>query len=452
MAPENLLVPLMFVTLLVFLFLGVPVAFSLLGTAFLFSLLGIKFGLFGPELLLALPERIFGIMENYVLLAIPFFIFMGTMLERSGLAENLLTTMGKALARIRGGLAISIVLVGTLLAAATGIVGATVITMGLISLPTMLKHKYAKPLACGVIAASGTLGQIIPPSIVLIVLADQLGVPVGDLFLGALVPGILLAGLYIIYIVLVAWLRPEIVPSSGDGSKASFKELFQVVFPPILLIVVVLGSIFKGIATPTEAGAFGAVGAICLAILYRSFNMNDLKESLYTTVKLSSMVMFILIGATAFTLVFRGLYGDFLIEDIFSSLPGGAWGFLLVVNLVVFVLGFFLDFFEIAFIVVPLVAPVAERLLSGWFEVFPEPAKIALVWFGVMISMNLQTSFLTPPLGFALFYLKGVVPPGVTTADIYRGVVPFIAIQLLGLLLVILFPQLVTGLFRVVTP
>ncbi len=449
MAIEDLLPPLMFLTLIILLFSGVPVAFSLMGTAFLFAIIGIKLGFFGSHLLLAIPERIMGIMENYVLLAIPFFIFMGTMLEKSGLAENLLKTMGKLFGPVRGGLAISVIIVGTLLAAATGIVGATVITMGLITLPTMIRYKYSKELACGVIAASGTLGQIIPPSLVLIVLADQLGVSVGDLFIGALIPGLILSGLYILYVLIISFLKPDKAPPvPREAEENLFKEVIKVVVPPLILIVIVLGSIFAGWATPTEAGAFGSVGAILLAMLYRSFSISKMKESLLVTVKLSAMVMFILIGSTCFTLVFRGLYGDFWIEDMLTRLPGGAFGFLFVINLIVFILGFFLDFFEIVFIVIPLVAPVAEHLLSSHFAGFQEPARMALVWFGIIISMNLQTSFLTPPLGFALFYLKGVAPPEVTTAHIYRGIVPFIIIQLIALALVILIPQTVTYLIN----
>ncbi|OAG26792.1 TRAP transporter large permease [Thermodesulfatator autotrophicus] len=452
MTPETLLVPAMFLFLIFLLFLGVPVAFALSGTAFFFSIIGIKLGLFGFELLYALPERLMGIAENYVLLAIPFFIFMGSLLERSGLAENLLETMGEIFSSLRGGLAISVVIVGTLLAAATGIVGATVITMGLISLPAMLKHGYSKKLACGVIAASGTLGQIIPPSIVLIVLADQLGVSVGDMFLAAIAPGLILASFYIIFVFGFSLFNPKAAPAIPKKQYVSAFEFIvkalKVVFPPLLLIVIVLGSIFTGWATPTEAGAFGAVGAMALALFSRRFSSKNLKESLLTTVKLSSMVMFILVGATAFTLVFRGVYGDFLIEDLLINLPGGKWGFLLTVNLIVFILGFFLDFFEIVFIVVPLVAPVAERLLAPCFSDFSEPSKIALVWFGVMISMNLQTSFLTPPLGFSLFYLKGVSPSGVTTSDIYKGVIPFIVIQLLALGAIIMAPEIAVSLLK----
>jgi len=453
MINEDLLGPLMFAGAFVFIFTGFPVAFALGGTALVFTLVGMHFGLFDMHLLRALPERVFGIMENYTLLAVPFFIFMGTMLERSGLAENLLKTMGMLFGPLRGGLAISVVVVGTLLAAATGVVGATVVAMGLISLPIMLKYKYSKELATGVIAASGTLGQVIPPSIVLIVLADQLGVSVGDLFIGSLIPGLTLSAMYILYVVLTAIFKPESAPALPPEERtlrgrALFKEALLVMVPPLALIVVVLGSIFTGWATPTEAGAFGALGAIVLAFFYRNFTLKALVESLTATARLTSMVLFILIGSTAFSLVFRGLYGDIWVEDLLSNLPGGEIGFLVVVNLIIFVLGFFIDFFEIAFIIIPLVAPVAERLLPAMFPDAAEPARMALVWFGVMVGMNLQTSFLTPPFGFSLFYLRGVAPPEVTTLHIYRGAVPFIIIQLIGLTLLIVFPRIATWLIE----
>ena len=450
---EDLLGPLMFVGALFFIFTGFPVAFSLGGTALVFTLIGMHYGLFDLHLLAAMPERIFGIMENYTLLAVPFFIFMGTMLERTGLAENLLKTMGMLFGPLRGGLAISVVVVGTLLAAATGVVGATVVAMGLISLPIMLRYNYSKELATGVIAASGTLGQVIPPSIVLIVLADQLGVSVGDLFIGSLIPGLILSGMYILYVVLVAIFKPEAAPALPPEERTItgwklFKEVMLVMVPPLALIVVVLGSIFAGWATPTEAGAFGAVGAMILAIIYRKFTYKALVESMVATARLTAMVVWILIGSRAFSLVFRGLYGDIWVEDLLSNLPGGEVGFLIVVNLVIFILGFFIDFFEIAFIIIPLVAPVAARLLPALFPHAAEPVRTALVWFGVMIGVNLQTSFLTPPFGFSLFYLRGVAPPEVSTLHIYRGAIPFIAIQLVGLTLLIVFPQIVTWLLN----
>ncbi len=450
---EDLLGPLMFVGALIFIFTGFPVAFSLGGTALVFTLIGMHYGLFDLHLLSAMPERIFGIMENYTLLAVPFFIFMGTMLERTGLAENLLKTMGMLFGPLRGGLAISVVVVGTLLAAATGVVGATVVAMGLISLPIMLKYRYSKELATGVIAASGTLGQVIPPSIVLIVLADQLGVSVGDLFIGSLIPGLILSGMYILFVIFMAIFRPSSAPALPLEERsltgwALFKEVMLVMVPPLALIVVVLGSIFAGWATPTEAGAFGSVGAMILALIYRKFTYKALVESMVATARLTAMVVWILIGSRAFSLVFRGLYGDVWVEDLLSNLPGGEVGFLIVVNLVIFILGFFIDFFEIAFIIIPLVAPVAAKLLPALFPDAVEPVRTALVWFGVMIGVNLQTSFLTPPFGFSLFYLRGVAPPEVSTLHIYRGAVPFIAIQLVGLTLLIVFPQIVTWLLN----
>ena len=450
----DLLGPLMFAAAFVFIFTGFPVAFSLAGTALVFMLIGISQDIMGFNLMSALPERVFAIYENYTLLAVPFFIFMGTMLERSGLAENLLRTMGILFGPLRGGLAISVVVVGTLLAAATGVVGATVVAMGLISLPVMLRYGYSKELATGVIAASGTLGQVIPPSIVLIVLADQLQVSVGDLFIGSLIPGLSLSGMYILYVIAVALFRPKAAPALPPEERdlrgwQLFKEVMLVMMPPLVLILLVLGSIFAGIATPTEAGAFVALGAIFLAMLYRSFNLKALVETMDATGKLTSMVMLILVGSTAFSLVFRGLYGDIWVEDLLLNLPGAEVGFLITVNLIIFILGFFIDFFEIAFIIIPLVAGPAATLLSPLFPEAVEPARLALVWFGIMIGMNLQTSFLTPPFGFSLFYLRGVSPPEVTTVQIYRGAVPFIVIQLIGLALMIVFPQIATWLLSV---
>jgi len=371
-------------------------------------------------------------------LAVPFFIFMGALLEKSRLAEDLLETVGMLFGPVRGGLALAVVLVGALLAAATGIVGASVVAMGIISLPVMLRYGYDRAFASGIIAASGTLGQIIPPSIVLIVLADQLGVSVGDLFMGALVPGLILAGLYALYALVVALLKPEVAPALPRSVRniegvMLLKRVALVMLPPLFLILVVLGSIFAGIATPTEAGALGAVGAMLLAAVNRRLKWKVLLDTMDRTTRLTAMVMFLLIGSTAFSLVFRGFYGDVWIEELLTNLPGGRIGLLVVANLVIFVLGFFIDFFEIAFILIPLLAPAAKLL------------GIDLVWFGVMVGMNLQTSFLTPPFGFALFYLRGVAPPEVRTWDIYRGVIPFIGLQLIGLLLIILFPELVVG-------
>ena len=420
---------------LALIFIGYPVAFSLGGTALIFAFVGVEAGLFDWQLLQALPDRVFGVMSNYVLLAIPFFIFMGTLLEKSKLAEDLLQTIGQLFGSTRGGLALAVVFVGALLAAATGVVGASVVAMGMISLPIMLRYGYSGTLASGVITASGTLGQIIPPSVVLVVLADQLGISVGDLFKGALVPGIILALLYAAYTVVVSLVRPEAAPALPEEERVPrnrlMKRVLFVMLPPLVLILVVLGSIFAGIATPTEAGALGAVGALVLAALNKRLNKTSLKETMDSTTRLTSMVLFLLIGSTAFALVFRGLYGDIWIEDLLTNLPGGVVGLLIVANLTIFVLGFFIDFFEIAFIILPLLVPAATIL------------GVDLVWFGVMIGMNLQTSFLTPPFGFALFYLRGVAPPELTTAQIYKGAVPFIGIQLFGLLLIILFPELV---------
>ncbi|MCG8556815.1 MAG: TRAP transporter large permease subunit [Proteobacteria bacterium] len=434
---EQYLGPLMFVAAFALIFVGYPVAFSLGGTALLFAVIGVAGGYFEWTLLQALPERIFGIMSNYVLLAVPFFVFMGTLLERSKLAEDLLHSIGMLFGPLRGGLALAVVFVGALLAAATGVVGASVVAMGLISLPVMLRTGYSASLSAGVISAAGTLGQIIPPSVVLVVLADQLGVSVGDLFVGALLPGLLLAALYAAYVASVALLQPKAAPALPEEHRtargsALWRQSALVMAPPLLLIVLVLGSIFAGVATPTEAGALGAVGAIVLAGLRGRLSLGALRQTSNSTMSLTSMVMLLLVGSTAFSLVFRGLYGDVWIEDLLTNLPGGRTGFLFVANLAVFSLGFFLDFFEIAFILLPLLVPAA-RLLG-----------VDLVWFGVMVGMNLQTSFLTPPFGFALFYLRGVTPDSVQTTTIYRGVIPFIVIQLIGLLALILFPALVT--------
>ena len=436
---EFALAPLMFVCALLLIFTGYPVAFALGGAALVFSVLGVSFGYFEWTWLLAMPDRVFGIMGNYVLLAVPFFIFMGTMLEKSRLAEDLLQTIGVLFGPLRGGVALAVVFVGALLAAATGVVGASVVAMGLISLPIMLRYGYSKELATGVISASGTLGQIIPPSVVLVVLADQLGISVGDLFVGSLVPGLMLAGMYALYVVGVAVVRPAAAPAlppeeRGDRGLVLLRRVFVVMVPPLVLIVVVLGSIFTGVATPTEAGALGAVGATLLAAAGRRLTRTTLDSTLIETMKLTSMVVFLLIGSTFFSHVFRGLNGDIWIEGVLTNLPGDRIGFLVLANLAIFILGFFIDFFEIAFIIIPLLVPAA-RLLG-----------IDLVWFGVMIGLNLQTSFLTPPFGFALFYLRGVTPPEVRTTEIYRGVIPFIIIQLIGLAIVCAFPEIVSWL------
>jgi len=421
---------------LVFVFSGYPIAFSLAGTGLFFSIFGMLIGYFDVSFFNTLTERIFGVMANYVLLAVPFFIFMGTMLEKSKLAEDLLTTIGMLFGPIRGGVAIAVVLVGTLLAAATGVVGATVVAMGLISLPVMLRYGYSKELSAGVICASGTLGQIIPPSVVLVVLGDQLGVSVGDLYLGAFFPGLMLSGFYIIYVVAISILKPEMAPAlpkevRNIPLKTLIKRVIFVMFPPLFLILLVLGSIFAGIATPTEAGALGAVGAMILASLNKRLTIENLKDTMNDTAKLTVMVVFLLIGSTVFSLVFRGVYGDVWIDNLLLNIPGGKWGLIFIANLVIFILGFFIDFFEIVFIVIPMIAPTAAKL------------GIDMVWFGVMIGMNLQTSFLTPPFGFSLFYLKGVSPPELKTTHVYRGVIPFIIIQLIALTVMIVYPEIV---------
>ncbi|EHQ04752.1 TRAP transporter large permease [Leptonema illini] len=426
--------PLMFLGLLVFLFSGYPVAFSLAGVGLLFSIIGMAVGVFEPALFYALPERMFGIMANTILLAVPFFIFMGTMLEKTKIAEELLTGIGKLFGPLRGGLAVAVVLVGTLLAAATGVVGASVVAMGMISLPVMLRYGYSKELATGVIIASGTLGQIIPPSVVLVILGDQMGVSVGELFVGALVPGLIVAGLFLVYVIVIAMVKPELAPAlPAEERPANLKALLADValalLPPLFLILLVLGSIFAGVATPTEAGALGAMGALTLAAVRRKLTKKALFDTMEGTAKLTIMVVFLLIGSTVFALVFRGVGGDIWIDDWLLNIPGGKWGLLTVSMLVIFVLGFFIDFFEIVFIVVPILAPAAVRL------------GIDPVWFGVLIGMNLQTSFLSPPFGFSIFYLKGIAPPEIRTEHIYRGVVPFIALQLIALFILLAFPE-----------
>lgn len=441
----------MFVVAVIFLLIGYPVAFSLGGTAVLFAVFGSDMlphmgvnlpwdPIFRTARLNMLPGRIFGnIMNNYALVAVPYFVFMGVMLEKSGLAEDLLETMGVLFGKLRGGLAISVVVVGTLLAASTGVVGASVVTMGVLALPVMLKYNYDKGLASGVVAASGTLGQIIPPSIVLIILGDQMGISVGDLFLGALFPGLLLSGLFIVWIIVLAIFRPNMVPALPESARAMSRQQLAIkvmltMLPPLLLILIVLGTIFVGIATPTEAGAMGAIGASLLAIFNRRLNWTNLRAVLDQTVKLTSMVFVILLGATCFTMVFASLNGPEVVEQVLLNLPGGTIGFLVFTMLVIFILGFFIDFIEITFIVIPVIVPIAIKL------------GINPLWFAVLIAVNLQSSFLTPPFGFALFYLKGVAPPAVRTIDIYRGIIPFIALQLFALLLLWFFPEIVTWL------
>ncbi|BCL69415.1 putative TRAP-type C4-dicarboxylate transport system, large permease component DctM subunit [Vibrio nigripulchritudo MADA3029] len=418
----------MFLVALVALLLGFPVAFTFGGIALLFGVWAE-----GPEMFAFMPYRIESIMQNTVLMAVPLFIFMGLVLQKTRLAEQLLEAMGRLFGTVRGGIAISTVLVGALLAASTGVVGASVVAMGLISLPVMLKYNYDKGLACGTICASGTLGQIIPPSIVLILLGDVLGVPVGDLFQAAVGPGLVLVGAYVVYILIYAKMNPEAAqPIERDESISRREEVIEAlkaVVPPMALIVVVLGSIFAGIATPTESAALGGAGAIVLALLYRQFSWAMIYDASKETVKVTAMVFAILLGATAFSMAFTYTGGDYLVEEWMMQIPGEKWGFLIITMLVILILGFFIDFVEICFIIVPILAPVAE--LMG----------INMVWFAILVAMNLQTSFLTPPFGFSLFYLKGVAPKGVTTRDIYRGVMPFIAIQILVLASILLFPS-----------
>ncbi len=417
----------MFAVLFILLLAGFPVAFTLGAVALTFGSIFLGLDFFN-----LLPLRIWGIMTNFTLLAVPLFVFMGVILEKSGLAEDLLETMGQLFGRMRGGLAISVVLVGALLAATTGVVGASVVTMAVIALPAMLKHNYAPTLASGTIAASGTLGQIIPPSIILILLGDVIGVPVGQLFVAAAIPGLLLVAAYIAYIAFIAWRYPEMAPAipmtSNDGQL--IRKVLKSLVPPLALVLAVLGSIFFGVASPTESAAVGALGAILLALFHRRLNLANLRQAMQQTTRLTSMVFLILIGATAFGLVFRGMGGDTLILEFFNSLPGGKWTFLLLSMLMIFVLGFFLDFIEICFIVVPIIAPVAIHL------------GIDPLWFALLIAINLQTSFLTPPFGFSLFYLKASAPPSLQLTDIYKGIMPFVAIQILILGLLIAFPKI----------
>ena len=444
---------LLFIAVILILLAGFPVAFTLGGTALLFAGFGVLGGGFNEALLLGMPNRIFGIMTNETLVAVPLFVFMGVTLERARIAEDLLETLSALFGTLRGGLGISVTLVGMLLAASTGIVGATVVTMGLLSLPTMLKRGYSPEIAAGTICASGTLGQIIPPSIILVMLGDVMTtayqqaqldmgifspktVSVGDLFAGALIPGLLLVFLYVLYILAVAFFKPETMPAHqrAPDEEISMGDVFQALLPPLLLIFAVLGSILGGYATPTEAAGVGGMGALVMAIARRQLNLERLQEIMQSTLRISSMVFLILIGASIFSLVFRGYGGDDAVRSLLESLPGGVIGAVIVVMLVMFLLGFVLDFIEITFVVVPIVGPV---LLAMGLDP---------VWLGIMIAINLQTSFLTPPFGFALFYLRGVAPPSVTTAQIYRGAIPFVAIQIFALLVLAAFPELVTWL------
>jgi len=445
----------LFACVFILLLSGYPVAFTLAGTALLFAGIGSYLEVFDEAFLSALPNRLFGIMMNQVLLAVPLFVFMGVMLERSKIAENLLETMAQLFGSVRGGIGISVTLVGMLLAASTGIVGATVVTMGLLSLPTMLKRGYDPKIACGTICASGTLGQIIPPSIVLVLLGDVLSsayqqaqldmgifspetISVGDLFLGALIPGLLLVALYIVYLLVIARLKPAAMPALPADELHDRQHLIKQVMielvPPLFLILSVLGSIMAGLATPTEAAAVGAMGAMLLAAYQGQFKIHILRDVMQETTRISSMVFMILIGASIFSLVFRGFEGDALIQSFLTDLPGGKFGALFLVMLVMFLLGFVLDFIEITFVVIPIVGPIL--LAMG----------IDPVWLGILIAINLQTSFLTPPFGFSLFYLRGVAPAQINTLDIYKGVVPFILIQLFAMGLIVMWPQLATWL------
>ncbi|MCO4089080.1 MAG: TRAP transporter large permease subunit [Limnohabitans sp.] len=528
-------VPIMFAGLFVLLLTGFPVAFALAACGLGFGFIGMEAGLFPPSLFQALPLRIFGIMQNDTLLAIPFFTFMGIILQKSGMAEDLLETVGQVFGPVRGGVAIAVILVGALLAATTGVVAAAVISMGLISLPIMLRYGYSRVIATGTITASGTLAQAIPPSLVLIVLADQLGRSVGDMYAGALVPGLLLVGLYILFIVVVAIFKPAMVPAlpveariyreangkSGhvslllllllctvvgyawatfhDGIMTAWLErtlpspddeivimsmtvaslvalalaivnritgmgllsrlaeqVTFVLMPPLILIFLVLGTIFLGVATPTEGGAMGALGALILAVSRKRLDKKLMNQALENTAKLASFVLFILIGSTVFSFTFNAADGHIWVEHLFLDMPGGAIGFLIVVNILIFILGMFIDFFEIAFIVIPILAPVAEKILPGMVPGMT--ADQAMIWFGVIVAMNLQTSFLTPPFGFALFYLRSVAPkndykdritgeniPAVKTSEIYKGSIAFIVLQLIMVASIIVFPNLVTG-------
>jgi tripartite ATP-independent transporter DctM subunit len=448
---------LLFAVIIVLLMAGYPVAFTLGGVSLLFAVAAQAFGVFDPSYLEALPSRIFGTMSNDTLVAVPLFVFMGLVLERTRISEDLLETLGLLFGGLRGGLAFSVVIVGTLLAASTGIVGATVVTMGLLCLPTMLKRGYDPQIATGVICASGTLGQIIPPSIILVLLGDVISsaysqaqlkmgnyspdtISVGDLFVGALIPGLILVGLYVLYIAGVAIWQPARMPAipleDRQLARASgfSLRLLKALVAPLVLILAVLGSILAGVATPTEAAAVGAVGALVMAMAKRELSLSRLHEIMSGTVRMSSMVFMILIGASVFSLVFRGLGGDDVVHEMLTSLPGGAFGAMLVVMLLMFLLGFVIDFIEITYIIVPIVAPV---LLAMGLDP---------LWLGIMIAMNLQTSFLTPPFGFALFYLRGVAPDSIPTGTIYRGAIPWVLLQAVALIILAIWPQLVTWL------
>lgn len=415
----------LFIIALVLLFGGYSVAYTFAGVSLVVGII-----VLGVDLFAFMPYRVMSIMENTIMMAIPMFIFMGVVLQKTGLAERLLESMGKLFGGFSGGVAVSTILVGTLLAASTGVVGASVVAMGVISLPVMLKHNYHVPTAAGTICAAGTLGQIVPPSIILILLGDVIGIPVGDLFQAALMPSVILVGMYIVYILVLGKVKPNLCPpiKVEEDRGALLIQVAKDVVPTLALIIAVLGSIFTGIATPTESAALGAVGAVILAAIYGCFSIKNVMDSSSETVKVTSMVFAVLIGATAFSMVFSYTGGDYLVEEFILGLPGEKWTFIILSMLLILFLGFFIDFIEIAFIVVPILAPIAMTL------------GIDMMWFAILIAMNLQTSFLTPPFGFSLFYLKGVAPAGVRTSDIYRGVLPFIAIQVLVLAIIIAFP------------
>ncbi len=446
------LIPLLlFLVTFAVLLTGYPVAITLAGVALIFAGLGILTGTFNPNDLGFVPGRLFGVVTNQTLIAVPLFVFMGVLLEKTKIAEKLLTNLSDLLGHFRGGLAITVVLVGMLMAASTGIVGATVVTMGMMSLPIMLQRGYQPSLATGTIAATGTLGQIIPPSIALVLLGDVLSnayqqaqlnmgifapksVSVGDLFAGSLIPGLLLVALYLLYLLLRSFATPDAMPEQPKSNKVNVASTVGALLPPLLLIIVVLGSIIAGYATPTEAAGVGAMGALLLAVVYRRLNLQTLRETCAASMSTTAMVFFILIGASIFSLVFRGFGGDEIVQNLFDNMPGGVWGALAIVMLVIFLLGFILDFIEITFVVVPIVGPVLMAM------------GVDPIWLGVLIAVNLQTSFLTPPFGFALFYLRGVAPDSIATASIYKGVMPFIALQLLLLGMLLVWPALATWL------
>jgi len=442
---------LMFVGFFFLLLTGYPVAFSFAGVSIVFGLIGLAMGAFDFNLLLSLPNSWFGIMSDSTLLAIPFFIFMGALLEKSGLAEELLDTVGQLMGPIKGGVALAVVIVGTLLAATTGVVAATIIAMGLISLPTMLKYGYDKGLATGVIVASGTMAQMIPPSIVLVLLSDQFGVSIGDLFAGALVPGLILAAAYAIYALAVAYLRPGSAPAMPLeartlSSRALLRRVLRAFVPPIVLILAVLGTIFAGLATPSEAGAFGAIGAALLAVANRRMSWKIIREAALSTARTTGLVLMILFASTLFAKVLYGLGTDLLIEEWLTGLPGGFWTFVIVANVVIFLLGIFLEFPEITYIAMPILVPAAEQVLNAANELGAFSNQgYTMVWLAVVFAINLQTAFISPPVGFSLFYMQSVAPKEVSTAEIHRSAIPFMIIQLIVLALVIAVPELVNA-------